>query len=99
MNAGHKQHARLTWLENGTERRNRTALHSLLEGNSSTNTLISRLGWNFFSPELRRNAIPHQTHAITLLNIAIEFSINPSIAIDVALRTEAKIFNPNEIAT
>jgi hypothetical protein len=53
----------------------------------------------FFSPELRRNAIPHQTHAITLLNIAIEFSIVTSTAIDVALRTEAKISNPNEIAT
>jgi hypothetical protein len=56
-------------------------------------------GLEFFLPELRRNAIPHQTHAITLLNIAIEFSIVTSTAIDVALRTEAKISNPNEIAT
>jgi hypothetical protein len=74
-------------------------LHSLSEGNTSTNTFISHLGWNFFSPELRRNAIPHQTQAITLLNIAIEFFMIASIAIDVALRTEAKLSNPNEIAT
>jgi hypothetical protein len=65
----------------------------------STNTFISHLGWNFFSPELRRNAIPHQTHAITLLNIAIEFSIITSIAILVTKRTEAKISNPNKIST
>ena len=74
-------------------------LRSLLEGNTSTNTLISRLGWNFFSPELRRNAIPHQTLATITLHIAIEFSIITSIAMVVAQRTEAKISNPNEIAT
>jgi hypothetical protein len=74
-------------------------LHSLLEGNTSTITFISHLGWNFFSPELRRNAIPHQTHATVLPNIAIEFSIITSIAIDIAPKIEAKISNPNEVAT
>lgn len=71
-------------------------LRSLLVSTHIHTTLISRSGWNFFSPELRRNAIPHQTHANTEVKKAIEFFINTSIT-KPKTKTEAKISNPNEI--
>ena len=71
-------------------------LRSLLVSTHIHTALISRSGWNFFSPELRRNAIPHQTHANTEVKKAIEFFINTSIT-KPKTKTEAKISNPNEI--
>ena len=71
-------------------------LRSLLVSTHIHTALISRSGWNFFSPELRRNAIPHQTHANTEVKKAIEFFINTSIT-KPKTKIEAKISNPNEI--
>ena len=56
-------------------------------------------GLEFSRQRLRRNAIPHQTHAITEVKKAIEFFINTSRAIAIKPKTEAKTSNPNETAT
>lgn len=56
-------------------------------------------GLEFSHQRLRRNAIPHQTHAITEVKKAIEFFINTSRAIAIKPKIEAKTSNPNETAT
>ena len=87
----------LTIKKNGAERGNQTPC-VLSWQVTQIHECWSPIWVGIFSHQrLRRNAIPHQTHAIAEAKKAIEFFINTSRTIAIKPKTEAKISNPNEI--